>query len=117
MFSQELMPDDWGTYFFILGVVFLIYVAARFSFWYNDRSPKQRRDDRPGSAIDAAPLTERLQLVKSNYGSKQRADHNSFEKPLLVEQRRQELARMAYFQKPVEMEEPEKHDGLTMILV
>ena len=111
------MSDYWGSYFFTAGVMFLIYVAARFSFWYNDRSPKPRHDDRPGSAIDAAPLTERLQRVKDSYTAELPAGHNPFKKPLQVEQRRQEIARMAYFQKPVQVDEPEKHDGLTMILV
>ena len=109
--------SNWEIYLGTCGVLLLVYIAARISIWDDRRVPKEKPDTRPGSAIDASPLTKRLAEVKDAYTNEGPVDQAAFKRPLRVAQRRQEIARMAYFQKPVEVEEPEKHDGLTMILV
>lgn len=111
------MSDTWGMYLATAGVLLLIYIAARTSFWADHRLPEIKSDDRPGTAIDTSPLTDRLAQVKDDYSGKLPADHSSFKKPLLLQQRRQELAQLPFFQPPVEPEEPGKHDGFTLVLV
>lgn len=111
------MSDYWGMYLIACGVMLLIYVAVRICIWDCRRLPKEKRDNRPGSAIDASPLAKRLAQVKDAYAGEVPRDQAAFKRPLRVAQRRQEIAQIAYLEKPVEVGEPEKHDGLMMILV
>jgi len=79
--------------------------------------PKEEESKQPGTAIDATPLSKRLEECKRHHAAELPESRNAFKKPLMVEQRREAIAQLAFFQKPAEPEPPEKDDGLTCMFV
>ena len=111
------------AYFETMAVMLAVYGLLRWLVWEELRSPVveeppiSESDGSPGTAIDASPLCDRLQHVRQDYLAERPAGPQSFKQPLLVEGKRAEVARQAFFQKPPRPEPEEPEDGLTLILV
>ena len=112
----------WVAYFSIFGGLFLLYTVVRFSLWEACRPPKGEPEDwktdaRPGTPIDASLLAKRVEQLKKDYTGELPATQDTFKKPLLVEQRREEIAQLAFFHRPKEPDPPEKDDGFAWMFV
>jgi hypothetical protein len=110
------------AYFETMAVMLAFYCLARWLIWAELQPPAVKEPRRPwsaeppGKAIDGSPLCDRLQHVRQDYLMERPAGPQSFKQPLLVESKRAEVAKQAFFQKPPpEPEEPE--DGFTMVFV
>ena len=107
-------------YFAIVGVLFAAYCVIRFIIWTEmrlDTRPVQpsKPFDGAGKAIDTKVLSGRLQDVRRDYTVEKSAKPDSFKQSLLVRSR-QEIARLAFFQKPPP--QPPEHDqGWNVLLV
>lgn len=105
---------SWTEYFAAVGVMFLIYCIVRVGWWLDNRSyrnappPESQPGDFSGATINIAPLAERVHHLQENYAREAHEHPPDFKKPLLVEERRKEIAQMAYFQ---HLHENEAEDG------
>jgi hypothetical protein len=113
----------WGEYFAGFGVMFVIYAIIRIGIWLDFRSYRKPLPEKPwdGSAtfINISPLAERIQHVKEDYGTGPQARPADFKKPLMVEEKRKEIAQLAFFQN-VREPAPEEHEddgGPALLLV
>jgi hypothetical protein len=107
--------------FKIFAVLLVIYAIFRVILW---RELRWRREmlhmeselsDIQNHPIDTKELAERLDEVRRDYAAEARGHRLSPGKLLLVEERRAEIARMGYFQKPpFEPEPPEHEQGLVL---
>jgi hypothetical protein len=110
-----------ADYFELVGVLLVIYGIFRVITWPDfclPRDFKQRTSaktsNEPGHPIDTSKLTPRLESVRRDYAAEARAP--SPVKPLLVEERRAEIAKLAFFQKPPAEPEPPEHErGLVLL--
>jgi len=117
----------WDTYFTAVVVLLVLYVLARpclldclrlgHDLWLDHKRPKKAGADEPGTGIDASGLARRVSEIKRDHAGGLQQYPSAFKKPLLVERKREEMARMAFFQRPAGPEPHEKEDGLTLILV
>jgi hypothetical protein len=107
-------------YFTIAGVLFVLYCIARVPFWCDQRLAKRlpREWHGSGHAVDASPLVTRLQRVREENYAGVAGRPAPFKREALVESKRQELAQMAFFQRPVTPEPPpEEHQDHLMVLM
>lgn len=108
-------------YFDCVGVLLGIYGILRV-FIALDRRNYQRlieaskKSDIPSHPIDTSPLAHRLEEVRQDYAAEAHAHPASAKTPLLVEQRRAEMAKLAFFQKlPPAPEPPEQQPRLMLL--
>lgn len=109
-------------YFEIAGALFLMYAVVRFGIWQSlrlpDDVPPERISKEPGKPIDATVLSERLQHVRREHQRASPAQPMSFKQALVLEAKREEVARLAFFQKPPPPEPlEEEHGGMGTLLV
>jgi hypothetical protein len=103
-----------AQYLETVAVLFGIYLALRMLIWWQLRLPRRRPywEDDPGPAIDATRLVDRLEQVRRDYESGLAGRPASFKKPLLVEQRREELEKLSYFRRHAEAAHPEDDEQM-----
>jgi hypothetical protein len=114
-------------YFVFMGVLFAVYVAMRLAIGWQLRIgelwPKVPRWDskETGTAIDASKLTGRLEQVRQDRHAGASGKSESFKKPMLVEEKRREMEKLAFFQKspppPPPPEPPEHEEGMGFLLI
>ncbi len=112
--------STWEVYLINFGVLLLGYVIVRLCIWDCMRlpkPPKERQTTEPGTALDAGPLAERVNQARLHYEGELRLSQDAFKKPLLVEQKREQLSQLAFFQRAPEREPHEKDEGLTLMFV
>ncbi len=108
-------------YFEIAGLLFVAYCVIRFIIWTELRrdtrsDPPSRPFDAAINAIDTRVLSDRLQQVRQDYNTELSAKSDSFKRTLLVNRRQEEIARLAFFQKPPP-EPPEHERGWNVLVV
>ena len=109
-------------YFEFMAVLLGIYGVFRFIIWLELRDdfrplPPSESSDAKAHPIDTSPLAHRLEEVRQDYALETQAHPALANKPLLVEERRAEIAKLAFFQKPPPAPEPPEHEqGLPIML-
>lgn len=111
----------------MFGTLLAIYAVIRVTlFWeLRDLPPKGQpwSDKEPGTPIDATKLTARVDQLRQNTHADPARAAESSKLPLLVEEKRREMQKLAYFQKPPPPPEPpepsdREHDGgLHLVLI
>jgi hypothetical protein len=102
-------------------VLFAVYCVFRFIIWtelgFDMRQvPPSKPYDGAVRAIDTKVLSVRLQDVRRDYVVEKPVKSDSFKRALLVNSRQEEIARLAFFQKPPP-EAPEHEQGWNALLV
>jgi len=111
----------WKEYLELVGILLGVYAFFRVIIWM-----QFRWDSRPAlpsknpnytcCPIDASPLAERLRDVRQDYRAQARAHQPFFVKrALLVASRREQMAKLAFFQKP--QPEPSGQEPPSMLLL
>jgi len=108
-------------YFAIVGVLLAVYGVIRFFIWTELRLdtrplPPSKPYDGIVKSIDAKALSDRVQDVRRDYSMERRAKSDSFKQSLRIRSRQEEIARLAFFQKPPS-EPPEHEHGWNTLLV
>jgi hypothetical protein len=113
-------------YYEFAAALFVIYLLVRTLIWAQLRmelreDSESRLESEPSNVqshpIDTTELEHRLQEVRRDYAAEARAHPSAVNKPLLVAERREEIAKMAFFQKPPpEPESPGKEHGSPLLL-
>jgi hypothetical protein len=111
-------------YFELAAVLLGVYGIFRVIIWLEFRAfsdikslPPSERSNITTHAIDTSRLVHRLEDVRREFAAEARAHPPSPKKPLLVEERRAEIAKLAFFQKPTpEPEPPDQGQGLPVLL-
>jgi hypothetical protein len=114
-------------YFELMGVLFVVYAAMRLAIGWQLRIgevwPKEPRWDskETGTAIDASKLTGRLEQLRQSKHTGTAGKSESFKRPSLVEEKRREMEKLAFFQKPPPTtpppEPPEHEEGMTFLFI
>jgi hypothetical protein len=108
-----------------VGVLFAVYVAMRLAigweFELKHLSPQEPHWDETeaGTAIDASKLSGRVKQLRHGGHAGTVEKSESFKKPLLVEEKRREMEKMAFFQPkpPTTPEPPEHEEGMGLLLI
>jgi hypothetical protein len=108
-------------YFECAGVLLVVYGVFRVVIGLQLRNDfKPRPPSEPSNIqshpIDTSPLAHRLEEVRQDYATEAHAHPASAKTPLLVEQRRAEMAKLAFFQKPPPAPEPPEQEPRLMLL-
>ena len=116
----------WTEYFECAGALLVIYALVRTLVWAQLRlelrgglgsRPESEPSNLQSHPIDTTELEHRLQEVRRDYAAEAHAHPSAVNKPLLVAERREEIAKMAFFQRPPpEPELPEKEHGSPLLL-
>ena len=119
------------NYFILVAVLLAAYAIVRVAIWWDfhesSKLPPERpgrRSNKPGTPIDTSKLAGRVEeLRQHDYAAATKAG-DEFKKPLLVEEKRREIEKLAFFQKPppeptppVEPPEHEHKDGLHLMFI
>ena len=103
-------------YFILVGILFAGYVCMRvWVVWYAQNLPKapeepEGSDGPEGKGIEIQELSDRIQRVREEWHEDKPATQtNSFKRELLVESKREQMAKMSFFQNPPPPL-PELHD-------
>jgi len=112
-------------YFIVFGVLVGIYAVVRVIIWLEfcfTQADLRRSLSRPSGIqnhpIDTSRLAHRLEDVRRDYAAEARTHVHSLNKPLLVEERRAEIAKLAFFQRPPTPEpEPPSHEHGSSLLL
>ena len=112
-------------YFVTMGVLFLFYAIIRFGLWWQLRlpsDPPSQPSDLTKEPIDTRPLAGRLEQVRQDYHPAKPAPQSDFKRPLLVELKREDIARTSFFQRPPPPPEPppetpDHEHGLSALMV
>jgi hypothetical protein len=89
------------------GILLAAYAVVRVAIWWDfhelSKLPPagpRRRSDEPGTPIDTSKLAGRVEEVRQHDYAGEGKTGDEFKKQLLVEEKRREMEKMAYFQKP-----------------
>jgi hypothetical protein len=114
----------WATYFELVGTGLAFYALMRLAIGWElrERPPKFPRHQSPGPAgqgIDTSALTGRVEKLREDAHAGAAKPTEPFKKPWLVEERRREIGKNRYFQKPPvpEQEPPEHEGGVTLLFI
>ncbi len=117
----QIKPAVSIEYFETAGALFVVYTVVRFGVWRSLRLPDvppERRSSEPGKSIDATVLAERMRQVRQDHQARSAARPTIFNRPFLIEAKREEVAKRAFFQKPPAPEpSEEEHGGMSTFLV
>lgn len=115
------------TYFLLFGILLTAYAIVRVAIWWELRGvwklpPSRPRKDsgEPGTPIDTSKLTGRVDELRQLGYANEAKTGDAFKKPLWVEEKRRQMEKMAYFQKPPpepEPPEPEHGGGVSLMLI
>src|SRR5208282_4936685 len=94
----------WTDYFECAGALLGIYGVFRIIIWLQFRNdfpppPPSKPSNIQSHTIDTSPLAHRLKEVRRGYAAEPQARPVSEGKPLLVAERREEVAKLAFFQR------------------
>ena len=108
------MPKE---YFECAGVLLLVYGIFRVVIGLELRNdfkplPPSEPSDIQSHPIDTSPLVQRLEEVRQDYAAEAQMRPPSAKKPRLIAERREEIAKLAFFQKPP----PEPEPGLVLLM-
>jgi hypothetical protein len=110
-----------AEYFELMGLMFGVYCFARFIFWLEMRPrtyiPRPLQPGDEGKAINTTALSERLQHVREDYAAGLAHQSPDFKRALAVERKREEIAKLAFFQEAPPPETPEEEHGLNLMFV
>lgn len=112
----------WKEYFELVAGLLGIYAVLRAGIWwqfgqYFKRFPSGKRMVCDGHPIETSPLTERLREVRQDYSAEAHAHRPLFfKRSLLLESKREEIAKLAFFQKPPPVLEPPDHEHPSLLL-
>lgn len=110
------------AYFGIMGALFLFYGFFRALLWWEFRGYQGLPPSNPytGPAtrpIDTSALSERLEHVRKDHNAEPRVRSSESKRPLLLK-KREEISRLAFFQKPPPPEDlHDEGNGLNLLLV
>jgi hypothetical protein len=112
----------WATYFEMVGTGLVLYYLLRLAIgWeFRERPPTFPSEQSPGPAgqgIDTSALSGRLEQLREDAHAGTANQTASFKKLRLVEERRREIGKNGYFQKPPAPELPEHEDGVTLLFI
>jgi hypothetical protein len=114
----------WARYFELMGVLFAAYAIVRLAIGWERRALRRegQRWNSTGqvSGIDASRLASRVGQLRQDGHAGAVEKPASFKKPLLVEERRQEIGKLPFFQNPPPApppEPPEREDGTTLMFI
>jgi hypothetical protein len=111
---------DAVDYFEVVAAMLGIYAIIRVTIWLQDRidfrPPQSESSNCEAHSIDTSQLAQRMEEVRRDYVAEAHAHPPSSKQPLLVEQRRAEIAKLAFFQKPPEPGQSEQEHGLPVLL-
>jgi hypothetical protein len=122
LFIWKDFSEFWSEYLEFAGVLFVAYAIVRLAIGWEFRTPRPRDPGwdaiEPGTGIDASKLAGRVGQLRQEGHAGSVEKPASFKKPLLVEERRQEMGKMPFFQKPPPSPEPpEREDGATLLFI
>ena len=111
----------WKEYFEFAAALMGIYAVFRVFIWLgfrNDFREVDMQSERSGMEnhpIDTSHLAERVEEVRRDHAAEAQAHPGGGKKPLLVAERRAEIAKLGFFQRPPpEPEPPEQEHGLVL---
>lgn len=112
----------WKEYFEFAGILLGLYVVFRTIIWVENRyyehwmRPPPIPANLPSQPIDASVLSERLKDVRKDFAAEAQKHPASTKRALLVAERRGEIAKKDYFQKPMpEPEPPQEDQGFVLL--
>jgi hypothetical protein len=123
LFIWTIFSEFWPEYFELMGVFFIAYALVRLAIGWEFRMRPPRDPDwdgmKPGTGIDASKLSDRMEQLREAGYTRAVDKPSSFKKPLLVEEKRQEIGKLPFFQKTPapEMPPPEHEDGMGLMLI
>jgi hypothetical protein len=107
-----------------MGVLFVVYAVMRLAIGWEFRQmpPKEPRWDskEAGAGIDASKLAGRVEQLRQEKHAGATEKSATFNKPLLVEEKRREMEKLPFFQKPPQPpppEPPEHEEGMGLLLI
>ena len=110
-------------YFILMAILFGGYVCMRiFVVWYAQNLPEAEHEpeDFTGKGLEIGELSDRVHRVRENWHEPRTASQaNGFKRGLLVASKREQVVKLAFFQKPPgpPSETQETGDGLHLLLV
>ena len=112
----EVVMVNATDYFIVFGALVWIYAIFRVIIWmeFSARVDFQKRPPSEPSGIqnhpiDTSRLAHRLEDVRRDYAAEARTHVHSPNKPLLVEERRAEIAKLAFFSKTTDVRAGSRH--------
>jgi hypothetical protein len=123
----------WKEYFELAAALLAFYAIFRVILWwemgyfrmedavrkfFSKRPPEPKHMDLEGHPIDTTQLVERVRDVRQDFSSEAQAHRpGSLNRSALVESRREEIAKLSFFQKPPpELEAPDHEHPSLMLL-
>lgn len=111
----------WKDYLECAATLLAVYGVFRIIIWFELRNDFKRVPESAPSGIQSHPidttqLEHRLQEVRRDYAAEAQTHPQPVNKPALVEERRAEIAKLPFFQKPPEPEPVEKEPGTPLLL-
>ena len=117
--SATRMATDWTDYYFLAIAMFVFYVLFRLSYIWDSRhlgTPKPERHW-TGHPIDTSTIASRVHHIRENYEAEIPPHELAFKRALLVESKREEIARQPFFQHPEPPEPPEEEEHGHALLI
>jgi hypothetical protein len=107
-----------SQYFEMVAALLGVYGVFRLIIWWEFRNgfcstPPSAPSTIQGHTIDTSHFADRLEKIRHGYATE--AHPPSSMKPLLVEERRAEIAKLAFFQRPPPAELPEPEHRLFLL--
>ena len=121
---MELFSDVmWSDYFIAMGILFAVYLLMRVSVVpavLALKPPPYAPVQFDGKGIDATGLFDRIEQVRNGFTESKARNHSrAIKRALLVDSKRDEMRKLAFFQNSVQSpsEPPPQHDhGLPLLL-
>jgi hypothetical protein len=109
-------------YFELLGTLLAAYFVVRLAIgWEYGRLPpdfpRGKSTGPAGRGIDTCALSGRVEQLRQDAHAGSVNPSASFKKPLMVEERRREIEKRAFFQKAPMPEPPEQEEGVTLLFI
>ena len=113
------MAIDWTEYSVVAGAMLLLYLLFRLYFVWEIRhwfsAPKERT--LTGQPIDTSTIASRVHHIRENYETETPPHGLAFKRALLVESKREEIARQPLFQHPEPPVPPEEEEHGHALLI
>jgi hypothetical protein len=121
LFIWKEFSEFWPEYLELMAVLLAAYAVVRLAIGW-ERRALQKEASRMASTeqvsgIDASKLAGRVGQLRQDGHAGAMDKPVSFKKPLLVEERRREMEKLPFFQKPPPPEAPEHEDGTTLLFI
>jgi hypothetical protein len=116
----------WAEYLITFGFLLLLYCLVRILFCWSldsyERPPGFTPSDwnwksEPCKLIDASPLSARISCVRQGYQAELQPKTMIFKRALRVQDKREEIAQKAFFNKSARVEAAEEGQSESLLLV